>query len=480
MASLKKNLGYQTVNQILNTCLPLVTSPYLSRTLGATQQGVFSYTLSVVNYFTLVALLGVSSYGTRSIAECQKNRRDAGKTFGEIYALQAFTSLLAIAAYCVFLASVPQNHPKIAAIQMVYLLGALTDINWLFFGLELFELTVKRNIIIKLTVMSLILICVKRPEDLWLYALIMSGSNLLTNLVLWLFLPRSIEVRAAVHIHMRDILRRVKPNLILFVPSIAFSVFHVMDKTMLGIFSTYEQVGFYYNADKVVNIPYGIISGISAVLLPRTSSMIGSGKTGEADALFRHSFELSVALCAAVGFGIAAISPDFTPLFFGSGFEPCIVLIEVFAPIILIKGLSVLARMNYLVPHKLEPIFIQSVFLAAFVNVLCNYFLIRRYGALGAVLGTLIAEIVCLLWQYWKMRRKIVLRRSYLRSVPYLILGAGMFAVVRLLASVLHGGILSIMLEILCGVVFYALGCLILLKLQKNSALRFFLKMHET
>ena len=58
MSKLKKNLGYQTIYQILNTCIPLITSPYLARVLGAEKQGVFSYTQSIVNYFTLFAMLG--------------------------------------------------------------------------------------------------------------------------------------------------------------------------------------------------------------------------------------------------------------------------------------------------------------------------------------------------------------------------------------------------------------------------------------
>ena len=43
--NLKKNLGLQTIYQVLNTCLPLITAPYLARTLGAKQLGIFSYTL---------------------------------------------------------------------------------------------------------------------------------------------------------------------------------------------------------------------------------------------------------------------------------------------------------------------------------------------------------------------------------------------------------------------------------------------------
>ena len=54
------------------------------------------------------------------------------------------------------------------------------------------------------------------------------------------------------------------------------SVYHSMDKTMLGILSTYLQSGYYYNVDKVVNIPLGIIVGIGTVMLPRMSNLLSS------------------------------------------------------------------------------------------------------------------------------------------------------------------------------------------------------------
>lgn len=85
MSKLKKNLGYQTIYQILNTCIPLITSPYLARVLGAEKQGVFSYTQSIVNYFTLFAMLGVVNYGTRTIADCGSDRKKRSKTFWNIY-----------------------------------------------------------------------------------------------------------------------------------------------------------------------------------------------------------------------------------------------------------------------------------------------------------------------------------------------------------------------------------------------------------
>ena len=92
MKSLKKNLTYQTIYQILMTITPLITSPYLSRTLGVESLGIYSFTLSVVSYFTLFAMLGITDYGCRTIAMTNDIKKKESK-FNEIYSLQLINRL---------------------------------------------------------------------------------------------------------------------------------------------------------------------------------------------------------------------------------------------------------------------------------------------------------------------------------------------------------------------------------------------------
>ena len=244
MSKLKKNLGYQTIYQILNTCIPLITSPYLARVLGAEKQGVFSYTQSIINYFTLFAMLGVENYGTRTIANCGDDREKRSKSFWNIYFFQMCCTLLSIGIYVVYLTRICSQNVYIAFLQIFYLLGSLVDINWLFFGVEKFKTTVSRNMIIRISSVVLILSTVRKPSDLWIYTLIMAGSTFLSNIILWFFASKEVDVKAIRTVSKKEVVKHIKPNLVLFVPLMAMSVYHIMDKTMLGLLSTYKQVGY--------------------------------------------------------------------------------------------------------------------------------------------------------------------------------------------------------------------------------------------
>ena len=151
MKSLQKNFLYNVLYQILLVILPLITAPYISRTLGATAVGVYSYTYSVAYYFLLIAMLGIGNHGNRSIAAVRDDRKKLNKTFSSIYSLQVITFSIAILAYAIYLVLFVKDNRLIVLLQLIYVTSGLFDIGWLFFGLEQFKLTVARNTLIKIS-----------------------------------------------------------------------------------------------------------------------------------------------------------------------------------------------------------------------------------------------------------------------------------------------------------------------------------------
>ena len=447
--------------------MPLITAPYLARVLGAGQLGVFSYTSSIVAYFALFAMLGTVNYGTRSIASVKNDRVQRNEVFSSIYILQIITSAVLIAAYsCYVIFFCKENH-LIAALQGITLLSCLVDINWCFFGVEDFKITVTRNIIIKILTVILILLLVKDESDLWIYTLIMLGGTLLSNLILFLYLPRYASL---VRIRFDEIKNHIIPNLVLFIPLFAMSVYHTMDKTMLGKMSTFIQSGYYYNSDKIVQIPLLVINGIGTVMLPRMAALLSEGKQKEADDLFVTTLDGVAAISVAIGCGIAAVSEEFIPFFFGPGYDECILITIVFTPILVAKGFSAIARTQYLIPMKMEKEFTLSVIGGAIVNLIFNFILIPGYGALGAAISTVIAEFVACILQFLSLKnRDLQLGKLIKKTILYTFFGLLMIAVVRLVSLIEAGIVIKLLIEVAVGAAFYGLICLLYWKKTNNS-----------
>lgn len=468
--SLKKNLSLQTAYQILSTCIPLITAPFLARTLGAAQLGVFSFTNANALYFIRLSMLGTVNHGTRVVASVREDREALDKKYSNIYFIQLITTTLSVALYLLYLFLICKENREIAAIQMIPIFGCFLNVTWLFFGLEKFSFTVVRNFFIRIATVSCILLFIRKPDDLWKYTLIMALGTFLGEFVVWITAPKYSHFQKP---DRDEILHNLKPILILFIPIIATSFYHTMDKTMLGFMSTNEESGFYYNSDKVINIPIAILQGVGTVMLPRITSLIASGREKEGNKLFLLSLEGVGAFSIALSCGIAAVSKEFTPIFFGPGYDRCIALTIVLAPVLIIKSISSSLRTQYLIPYQMDNVYIRSVIAGAVINVIFNSLLIPRYGAMGAVIGTLAAEVIACFVQYLYIRKRISIGKTFLHCTVYVLIGLIMIAVVRLIANFLSARLfIKLVAEIIAGAAVYVSLCFAYWKVSKNEMYR--------
>ena len=206
-------------------------------------------------------------------------------------------------------------------IQSIYIVSSLLDINWFFFGMEEFKLTVVRNIIIKIASALSIFIFVKKSNDLYLYSLILALGNLISQIVLWVYLKRYVKF---VKVTKEEILTQIKPILILFIPVISISIYKIMDKIMLGSMSNMIEVGYFENSEKIMNIPLGFITALGTVMLPKMSNLYANGNESEGKKYIGLSLDFIMFISFGSMFGLIGVSPVLVPIFLGDKFINCI------------------------------------------------------------------------------------------------------------------------------------------------------------
>ena len=204
--SLKKNFIFQLLYQIIIFVIPFILSPYLTRKLGDTSLGVYTFTNSIVSYFMAFAMLGIARYGQRVIAQRKYNQEFLRKTFWSLYTIHCVFSFLIIIIYVIIFLFFVSEYKKIYLIQIFYLSSTLFDITWLFQGLENFKIVVIRNVIIKILECFFIFIFVNQPCDLYKYTLIMSISICLSQLVM---IPQAIHYIRPIKFNGKDMIEHI-------------------------------------------------------------------------------------------------------------------------------------------------------------------------------------------------------------------------------------------------------------------------------
>lgn len=449
MSSVKKNFIYNSFSSILFLIVPLITTPYVSRVLGPNGLGEYSYSYSIAAYFVTLIMLGLNNYGNRTIASCRDSKEESSKAFFEIYAMQFIGGLFFLLIYVLYVIFIAKR--VVSWIMVFFVLSAMFDINWFFSGLELFKLTVTRSVIIKIFTTVCIFIFVNGKNDTWKYALIISTGMLISQVSIWPFLRKYICFTKVTY---KGIKQHIKPNLVLFIPAIAVSIYKLMDKIMLGMFTTMEEVGIYEAAEKLIQIPNALVVSLGTVMLPRMSNLYAKNRSETMNAYMEKSIEITMLFSVSMSLGIMAVSEQLVPIFFGNGYEKCIILLQFIMPSCIFVGFANVIRTEYLIPHRYDQIYIKSVFGGAIVNFIINLFLIRPLGSIGVAIGTLLAEMTVCVYQTYSIRREVNIRLFIFKSINVLLAGIIMYICVQgLTVSRINNSYVRLILRIILGII---------------------------
>lgn len=455
------NFLYNSAYQIFAILIPLITTPYVSRMLGAGGIGEYSYAYSVASYFALFIKLGLANYGNRTIAFARGEGKDLSREFWSIYLFQLLMGVVANVIYLIYCFAFAAN-PTISILILLYLISVGIDITWFFWGLENFKLTVTRDFIIKVITTACIFIFIRGSDDVWKYTLILSGGSFLSQALLWGSLRKYVHW---VKPTREEIRQHIKPNLILFVPSIAVSFYKIMDKIMLGAMSSTIEVGYYHSAERVLQVPMALVTSLGTVMQPRMSNLISVDTDKERLAsIMEKSIALALFLSTSLGFGIMTISEEFVPVFYGAGFEKCATLFLILLPSCICLSFTNVFKSQYMVPNKLDKEYTIALFTGAAVNLLINSLLIPRIASVGAAWGTLFAEISVIIVITMYMHRSTNVWRYYRVAMPFVISGLTMFFSCRGIYLEM-GAIVGLLVKVIISAAVYLVTLFVLLKI---------------
>ena len=456
---MRKNAIFMAIYEIAIYLVPFITTPYIARVLGTYGTGVYSYTYSIASYFVILIQLGVSLYGRREIASCL-NKEERSKTFWSIWFIETAMFLISSVLYVGFILFYNTDMKIALAIQYILLLGAWLDISWLFFGVENFIVAVSRNVVVKLLSLIAVFVFVKKETDVNIYVFIMAFSSLLGVIVMWVSCRRYLSF---CRIGKAEIRKHIRPLFKLFIPVLSVQLYALTDKVFLGALATVDDVGVYDNAYRISRMPVALITTLGTVMLPRVTKMIAEGKESEIRTYFNKSLSLTVFIGVGCAFGLIGLAPTLVPLYLGNNFLDAIPLLQILSIILIAIAWGNTFRNQFILPKKMDNLYLKSVVLAALLNIVMNILLIPLFGAVGAAIASVLAEFIICFYQSIKIKEYFDYRKLLIVNSKYLFSGILMLFVVVLLSKFLAGlGIVGLLIEITAGAgIYLAVSCLL-------------------
>ncbi len=468
--STKKNAAYNVAYRLFSVLLPLITAPYLSRTVGTYGVGLYSKAWSISYIFCLIGMLGLNDYGVRTIAQARDDRKELDRTFSEIWQMQLLVAGITLIFWFgyVFLVA---GEEKVLALHLTMMsVSCLVSFDWCLMGLDIFKPIALRNTFVKTAAAVCVFIFVKNENDLWIYAFVWSLATLLGNLSCAVTLKGRVTYY---RVPMRDSLKHLRPCAVLFISVMAVNIYRTMDKVMVSAIAGLDQNGLYENAEKIIYCLSGFILAIGTVMMPKISNWQKRGETEKIARNIDKSMDLVICMVSAMAFGVAAVADRFAPLFYGEDFRYSGTLMAPLGFSLIMIGFANVIRTQVVLPQKRDTIFVKSVCCGAVVNLIVNALLIPSMKSMGAVVGTLLAELTVPVVQFIILRKELPYK-TYISYVGiYAVIGGIMLVCVRLVAKWLPAETwVNLGIMTATGIAVYGALCLVYWKVCHKGIMR--------
>lgn len=422
--SLLKSAIFNFVRTFSGLAFPVITFTYSARVLGVDGVGQVSFAKSVITYFTMFALLGMSDYGIREVAKLQEKRDKLSKFVHEMLLINGVTTALAYILLFLALLFVPklQGYSALLLINSLAIVLQGMGMEWLYQGLEEYQYITVRSILFQVGALVAMFIFVRDAGDVVPYAAVTLTATSGSYVLNFVNVKRYIYLRWYGNYEIK---KHLQPLLWLFAMAVSIELYTVLDSTMLGFLQGDTAVGRYTAAVKVNKLVIRLITSMGAVLIPRLAFYISQDEREKVKELVDKAYNYVFMFSVPAAIGLFALSDEIILLFSGSDFSSASFTMRLLTPIVLIIPLSVVTNIQAFIPMGKEKLILRSTLSGAATNFICNLLLIPCFAENGAAIATVAAEmvvtIVCLAYarEFFDMRQ--IFRKYYqywLAAIP--------------------------------------------------------------
>lgn len=465
--SIKINAVLNVIRSCLSIIFPLVTAPYVFRVLGAVGIGKVSYVNSIVSYFSLFAMLGVSTYAVREGAKRRTDKAELNQFISEVFTINIITTGIScsIMFLTVYFVDKLYSYRSLFLILGFSIVFQTFSVDWLNTVFEDYLYITIRTIIVYTVHLLLIFIFINDEGDYYLYAFLQILSSGIICFSNWFYCRRYAQIRLT---RIENTKKHIRPLLILFSNAVMVSVYVNFDTTMLGWFQNDHAVGLYSASVKVYSVVKTLMVAIYSVTIPRLARLYGQKDDEGFKNLYSNLWAYIILILLPASTGIVCLAREIIMFMGGEKFVEATLSLQILglALSFAIVGGLVTSCLNITIGREKDNL-IATIF-SATLNFILNLFFIPRWSLTGAAMTTLISEAFVFLFCFLRIpnKTKYIDRRTISINIGHALLGIILIVVV---STIIHSMTDQVVVTII-GVIFISLaGYSVILYICKNA-----------
>lgn len=466
MQSLKKNFIYNAILTMSGYIFPLMVYPYVSRVLGVANIGACNFVDSLVEYFTILSMMGMNTIGIREIAKCKNDQQKLDNVFSQLFSLNTLTTITAIIILIIATNIVPKFAPykDLLYIGVGKLFFNYMLINWFFQGLENFKYIAARTIFVKILFVISVFLFVKTETDVKLYYFLVALTWAGNGIINFIYAKKYVSFNFTLKINKAII----GSFFILGVYWFMNSMYTTLNVAFLGFATNDIEVGYYTTANKLLTVIMTMFTALTSVMVPRVSVALKSNDNSEAKALIRKAINALMLFAIPLIFFVFPFSQELIYLMSGKGYEGATTPLQIMTPLFFLVGYDQIIVLQTLLPMGKDKDILRNSILAASVGIISNIFLTLNFGKNGSAIVLILAELSVLLSSQFCVTKYLGLKIPFKLIIKHIIGFSPIIIICYVIKYFINSYVISLIVSasIICCYIFLA-GRFIL----KNSIL---------
>lgn len=458
-SSLGVNAFLNGLRSVLNLFFPLITFPYVSRVLSVSGIGVYNFSNTYVNYFILIAGLGIATYAVREGARYREDKAKINKFASQVFSLNMIATVI---AYFLLFASLVifknlHNYVSCILIFSLQILFTTLGTEWIYTIYEDYTYITIRSILFKIISIVLLFLLVRKPEDYLIYAAITVLSAVGSNLLNFVHARNFVHIKITIKTNWRY---HLKPILVIFASAIAVTIYVSSDTTILGLLKNDYAVGIYSTSVKIYQMAQGLLSALLMVTIPRLAFLWGQRRVGEYNQVLSKVVDSLGVLVLPAAVGLIMLSREVILIIASEKYLPSVNSLRIISWAIIFSIFSWIFSDCVLIPVKREGLVLRNTIITAIENIILNFILIPFMSYDGTSLSTVIAEFTVMIMNGYSCRdiiKPVIFKKDTLKNLLDSIIGCVGIVVVCLLCDYgFNSLILKTIFSVALSVIMYA------------------------
>ncbi|WP_290214018.1 oligosaccharide flippase family protein [Planococcus notacanthi] len=266
-----KNGAWLYVLQIFNTLVPFLTLPYITRVMGSSSFGFFSFSLNIIGYFQVLVEYGFNLSASRKIA-ITNDKKEINRIFSSIMVIKLLLCFITfiVMFFIIILFDIKKEQSLTMFILYLLVVGSSIQQTWLFQGLQRMKYITIISVIARSISLILIFVFVKNADDLYLYSFLYAFTFLFSGIASLILVFKTLKIKFVLPSY-QDIILELRDGWHTFTTSAMTKIFSGFGITTLGITSTEAAVGIYSAIQKIPLIISMMFAPISQAIFPYIS-----------------------------------------------------------------------------------------------------------------------------------------------------------------------------------------------------------------